>query len=75
MMAIEKELPEGWKEQELNELIEIQNGYAFNSKLFSEEGKGMPLIRIRDLKSGNQLILSINSYLCIFNISRSEITH
>ena len=60
MMAIEEELPEGWKEQELNDLIEIQNGYAFNSKLFNEEGKGMPLIRIRDLKGGEKTQVFFN---------------
>ena len=35
----------------LSEVITIQNGYAFASKKFTAE-KGMPLIRIRDLKNG-----------------------
>lgn len=32
-------------------MLKIQNGYAFDSKLFSLEGD-MPLIRIRDIKKG-----------------------
>lgn len=41
----------GWKTRKLGELLQIQNGYAFDSKKFSSSGE-MPLIRIRDLKAG-----------------------
>jgi type I restriction enzyme S subunit len=41
----------GWRERRLSEVLEIQNGYAFDSKQFRPDGE-MPLIRIRDLKSG-----------------------
>jgi type I restriction enzyme S subunit len=40
-----------WKERKLSELLKVQNGYAFNSKAFTQE-TGMPLIRIRDIKVG-----------------------
>ena len=40
-----------WQKKKLGELLNIQNGYAFDSKAFSPDGK-MPLIRIRDLKEG-----------------------
>lgn len=40
-----------WRTKKLGELLEIQNGFAFNSKFFSSDGT-MPLIRIRDLKDG-----------------------
>jgi type I restriction enzyme S subunit len=43
---------EGWKHKKLGQILDIQNGYAFNSKQFSANGS-MPLIRIRDLKAGN----------------------
>ena len=39
-----------WKTVKLGDLLEVQNGYAFNSKQFDAEGD-MPLIRIRDLKN------------------------
>lgn len=41
----------GWQKKKLCEVLEIQNGFAFNSKAFSPAGN-MPLIRIRDLKAG-----------------------
>jgi len=41
----------GWQTRKLGELLQIQNGYAFDSKNFSPSGE-MPLIRIRDLKVG-----------------------
>ena len=40
-----------WVTKKLGDLLKIQNGYAFDSKLFSSEGE-MPLIRIRDIKKG-----------------------
>jgi type I restriction enzyme S subunit len=40
-----------WKRKKLGDILEIQNGYAFDSKLFSFEN-GKPLIRIRDIKNG-----------------------
>ena len=43
----------GWQTRKLGDVLEIQNGYAFNSKAFSSS-EGMPLIRIRDLKVGTE---------------------
>ena len=39
-----------WEVKPLGELCSIQNGFAFKSKLFGDDG--MPLIRIRDLSNG-----------------------
>ncbi len=44
-------MKKGWAKKALGDLLEIQNGFAFDSKRFSTS-KGMPLIRIRDLKNG-----------------------
>ena len=44
-----------WEYKKLGEVCEVQNGYAFNSKLFNETSKGKPLIRIRDIKRGYSL--------------------
>ncbi len=41
----------GWQKHKLRDLLEIQNGYAFDAKAFTPS-EGMPLIRIRDLKGG-----------------------
>ena len=41
----------GWQTRKLGDLLQVQNGYAFDSKKFSPSGE-MPLIRIRDLKEG-----------------------
>ena len=43
-------MKDGWQSQNLGDLLDIQSGYAFKSKLFSNTA-GMPLIRIRDLKN------------------------
>lgn len=40
-----------WVREKLGNILEIQNGYAFDSKLFNSQ-EGLPLIRIRDLKDG-----------------------
>ena len=41
---------EGWDLVKLGSLCDIQNGFAFDSKLFNNDGNGLPLIRIRDIK-------------------------
>lgn len=45
-------MKQGWTYKKLKENARVQNGFAFDSKLFNEEGAGMPLIRIRDIKRG-----------------------
>jgi len=39
-----------WRKVRLGSILDVQNGYAFDSKLFGE--KGFPIVRIRNLKSG-----------------------
>lgn len=43
----------GWQSKKLRDLLNIQNGYAFDSGSFSASGD-IGLIRIRDLKSGSE---------------------
>lgn len=40
-----------WDIRQLGDLLEVQNGYAFDAKLFNPT-EGMPLVRIRSLKAG-----------------------
>ena len=44
-------MKKGWKIKRLAEVLELQNGYAFDSKCFNPTD-GLPLIRIRSLKAG-----------------------
>jgi type I restriction enzyme, S subunit len=41
-----------WPIKPLGELLKVQNGFAFKSELFNEDGRGLPIIRIRDLERG-----------------------
>lgn len=45
--------PANWEKHKLTDVLDIQNGYAFDSEKFSDKS-GMPLIRIRDLKVGTR---------------------
>ncbi len=38
--------------KKLSSLCKVQNGYAFDSKLFTTDSNDMPLVRIRDIKTG-----------------------
>lgn len=46
-------VPEGWKRERLVDLANVQYGYAFDGSLFNSAKKGMPIIRIRNIPSGN----------------------
>jgi type I restriction enzyme S subunit len=41
-----------WRTKSLGDVLKVQNGYAFDSELFTEVPDGMPIIRIRDLARG-----------------------
>ncbi len=45
------EIPIGWKVGSIYELVDVIYGSPYKSKLFNEDKKGFPLIRIRDLKT------------------------
>ncbi|RDB57948.1 restriction endonuclease subunit S [Slackia isoflavoniconvertens] len=44
--------PQFIRKQKLKDVADIDYGFAFNSDFFNEDGNGLPLIRIRDLKRG-----------------------
>lgn len=50
------EIPINWSIKSLYEIVDIIYGAAFSSKFFNEKKEGYPLIRIRDLKSGEPKI-------------------
>lgn len=56
----------------LGNVLDVQNGYAFDSKYFAEEG--MPLIRIRDLKDGKSTQIQYNGdYKDDFVVRRGDL--
>jgi type I restriction enzyme, S subunit len=46
-------IPEGWSVGDIYRYTEISVGFPFKSEMFNNEKKGLPLIRIRDLKDGS----------------------
>lgn len=46
-------VPEGWMRERLVDLVDVQYGYAFDGSLFNTTKNGMPIIRIRNIPSGN----------------------
>ena len=45
-------VPEGWEKKKLIDLVDVQYGYAFDGKLFNNNGEGMPILRIRNIPDG-----------------------
>ncbi len=46
-------VPEGWRRERLVDIADVQYGYAFDGSLFNSEKNGTPIIRIRNIPSGN----------------------
>jgi len=42
-------LPEGWEWKKLGNIVKLQNGFAFKSKLFTNDG--LPIVRIKNIKN------------------------
>lgn len=45
-----KGIPVGWEVKSPFEIADVLYGFPFNSKLFNEEGKGISIVRIRDIQ-------------------------
>lgn len=45
-------VPDGWEKQKLNDLTDVQYGFAFDGTLFNSDGTGTPIVRIRNIPSG-----------------------
>jgi hypothetical protein len=43
------------KSVKIGDIVEVMNGYAFDSESFNSNGKGLPIIRIRDIVQVDQL--------------------
>ncbi len=63
------EIPKGWKIGSIYDIAEVQYGAPFSSKLFNNEGAGLPLVRIRDLESCNPDIFTLE------RIERDTVVH
>lgn len=66
-------LPEGWKKERLVDIANVQYGYAFDSSQFNDGGNGMPIIRIRNIPSGNTLDYTTEDADVKYIISNGEI--
>lgn len=51
-----------WKSEKLSKLLKFQTGFPFESSNFNEVGKGIRLIKNRDLKSDDKIVFYSNSY-------------
>lgn len=61
-----------WQTKILGELLDIQNGFAFDSKKFSKVS-GVPLIRIRDLKNGFKTETNyLGSYKADYEVKKGD---
>ena len=51
-VAIVDGIPEGFKKEKLIDVVDVQYGFAFDGSLFNSQGKGTPIIRIRNIPCG-----------------------
>lgn len=57
---------------ELGEILRVRNGFAFKSELFCEKSRGVPLVRIRDIKKGKTELNYDGVYRNEFLVSRGD---
>ena len=46
-------VPSGWERKKLVDIVDVQYGFAFDGSKFNAEGKGTPIIRIRNIPDGH----------------------
>ncbi len=57
----------------LENILQVQNGFAFKSELFCEPGRGIPLIRIRDLPNSTTELNYDGDYRAEFVVSPGDL--
>jgi type I restriction enzyme S subunit len=62
-----------WKEIIVGSSAEILAGYAFDSKQFVDKSKGIPLIRIRDLKRGHTEVNYVGKFQDRYIIEEDDV--
>jgi len=67
------ELPDGWRVGDIYNVLDVQYGYPFKSKLFNENKEGLPLIRIRDIRKGVTGFYTTESYEEEYIISSGDV--
>lgn len=67
------DLPEGWSVGEIYNVLDVQYGYPFKSKLFNENKEGLPLIRIRDIRKGVTGFYTTEAYEKEYIISSGDV--
>jgi type I restriction enzyme S subunit len=67
------ELPEGWSVGDIYNVLDVQYGYPFKSKLFNENKEGLPLIRIRDIRKGVTGFYTTEAYEKEYLISSGDV--
>ncbi len=67
------ELPDGWRVGKIYDVLDVQYGFPFKSKLFNEDKKGLPLIRIRDIRKGITGYFTDEEYLNEYIINSGDV--
>ena len=67
------EIPQGWEVRDLKEVAEVTYGFPFQSKLFNTEGKGLPVVRIRDVPTGRSATYTTEETLSRYHIADGHI--
>ncbi len=62
-----------WTYKKLEECSYVQNGFAFNSKLFNSNKNGTPLVRIRDIKRGFSNTYTTESCEKEYNVENGDL--
>ena len=67
------ELPDGWIVGKIYDVLDVQYGFPFKSKLFNEDKKGLPLIRIRDIRKGITGYFTDEEYLNEYIVNSGDV--
>jgi type I restriction enzyme, S subunit len=65
--------PKNWTRTALGDVAEVLSGFAFKSKDFNTDGKGMPMVRIRDVVSGATSTFFFGDFDQRFIVRRGDI--
>lgn len=67
------EIPDGWRAASIYEIADVIYGAPFSSKRFNATGKGLPIVRIRDLKDESPAVWTDESHPKGYLLTKGDI--
>ncbi|MCX6705705.1 MAG: hypothetical protein NTV24_01190, partial [Candidatus Woesebacteria bacterium] len=67
---MQNQIPENWQKVKLGEYAGVLGGFAFSSKTFNTQGKGTPVLKIKNLLDNGVVNVDETEYVDLDKVNK-----